>query len=216
MILKPSRESGSGRGIAFFRNEEADKLKPFFEAPAEDDFIVQAVVKQHPALESIHAGSLNTIRICTLLMHDGVHVLSCVLRMGVDKSRVDNGTAGGLSAEIHSDGTLDKYAHTYYTGARCEKHPQGLVFEGYEVPCFDKVVETVKNAAQKTGNFRLVSWDMAVDEEGDVLLIEANMRKGGINLHQFDKGLLFGELTECVLEEVFGRKDRNEFCDSLQ
>ena len=48
---------------------------------------------------------------------------------------------------------------------------------------------------------------MAADEEGDVLLIEANMRKGGINLHQFDNGLLFGNLTKRVLDEVFSRKE---------
>lgn len=32
------------------------------------------------------------------------------------------------------------------------------------------------------------------------------MRKGGINLNQFSNGPLFGELTEQVLDEVFGKK----------
>lgn len=205
VICKPSQESGSGRGIQFFTKNELEEVKCFFSNKSDSNYIVQAIVKQHPALEKVHPGSLNTLRICTIMLEDGVHILSAVLRMGVDKSRIDNVTAGGISAAIKDDGTLDKYAYTYYTGERIEQHPQGLVFEGYIVPEFNKVIETVKVLAQTIGNFRLVSWDMGVDDEGDVILIEANMRKGGINLHQFDNGPLFGNLTNRVLNEVFGK-----------
>ena len=204
---KPSQESGSGRGIQFLRKEQETEVRGFLQDNSERDYIVQAVVKQHPALESVHAGSLNTIRICTLLLEDGVHVLSVVLRMGVNKSRIDNVTAGGISAAIKTDGTLDKYAYTYYTGERFAKHPQGLVFDGYKTPEYYKVIDTVKILAQTIGSFRLVSWDMAIDVDGDVILIEANMRKGGINLHQFDNGPLFGDLTNRVLDEVFGKSN---------
>ena len=203
VIVKPSQESGSGRGIQFLSDNQKNEIVQLLHDKAQKDYIVQSIVKQHPALEKVHAGSLNTIRVCTLLLEDGVHVLSAVLRMGVDKSRIDNVTAGGISAAIGKDGTLDKYAYTYYSGERFEKHPQGLVFEGYQVPEFGKIIEKVKELAQTIGNFRLVSWDMGIDAAGDVILIEANMRKGGINLHQFDNGPLFGELTERVLDEVF-------------
>lgn len=205
VIIKPSQESGSGRGIQFVKCEQVEQLKAFFNDRTEKNYIVQAIVKQHPLLEQVHSGSLNTIRICSVLLDDGVHILSSVLRMGVNKSRIDNVTAGGISAAIKPDGKLDKYAYTYYSGERFEKHPQGLVFDGYQIPSYNKVIETVKVLAQSIGNFRLVSWDMAVDENGDVLLIEANMRKGGINLHQFDNGPLFGDLTNRVLDEVFVR-----------
>ena len=205
VIIKPSQESGSGRGIQFFRKDQIAEIRSCLENKAEKNYIVQAIVKQHPSLEKVHAGSLNTIRVCTILLDDGVHILSSVLRMGVDKSRIDNVTAGGISAAIKTNGTLDKYAYTYYTGERFDRHPQGLVFEGYEVPVFSRVIDTVKILAQAIGNFRLVSWDMGVDADGDVILIEANMRKGGINLHQFDNGPLFGDLTTRVLDEVFNK-----------
>lgn len=205
VIVKPSQESGSGRGIQFLKKDQVSEVKRLIRG-SEKNYIVQALVKQHPALENVHHGSLNTIRVCTLMLDDGVHLLSAVLRMGVNKSRIDNVTAGGISAAIKPDGKLDKYAYTYYTGERFDKHPQGLVFEGYEIPSYHKLIETVKLLAQTIGNFRLVSWDMAIDEDGDVLLIEANMRKGGINLHQFDNGPLFGDLTKRVLDEVFGKR----------
>ncbi len=205
VIIKPSQESGSGRGIQFFRNEQISEIKGHLQKKSEKNYIIQAIVKQHPALEKAHPGSLNTIRVCTLLLEDGTHILSAVLRMGVDKSRIDNVTAGGISVAIKSNGTLDRYAYTYYTGERFECHPQGLVFEGYRIPEYKKVIETVKTASQIIGNFRLVSWDLSIDDKGDVILIEANMRKGGINLHQFDNGPLFGDLTTRVLDEVFGK-----------
>ena len=48
-----------------------------------------------------------------------------------------------------------------------------------------------------------MSWDIAIDEDGNPVLIEANMRKGSVNFHQFNNGPLFGELTERVLNEIF-------------
>ena len=207
VIIKPSQESGSGRGIWFCKpGAEQERLLAFLEDKNESNYIVQKIVKQHPALEAVHAGSLNTVRVCTLMLDDGVHVLSAVLRMGVNDSRIDNVTAGGISARIMPGGTLDKYAYTYFSGEKFTRHPQGLVFEGHKVPSFEKVIETVKKAAQCIGNFRLVSWDVAVDENGEVLIVEANMRNGGINLLQFDDGPLFGDLTERVLDEVYSKK----------
>ncbi len=206
VICKPSQESGSGRGIEFWRCEEnKEKIFNFLNDKSNSDYIVQGVLKQHEELNKVHETSINTVRICSLLLEDGVHILSSCLRMGKDDSRVDNVTAGGISVGINEDGTLQKYAYNYFSGERTAVHPQGYVFEGNSVPSYDKAVELVKKAHPVMGNFRLVSWDIAIDSEGDAVLIEANMRKGGINLHQFSNGPLFGELTDKVMEEVFGK-----------
>lgn len=203
VICKPSQETGSGRGISFWKTDiDKDKITAFINEK-KGDYIIQKVIKQHPELDKVHKGSVNTVRIASILLDDGVHILSSTLRMGTGNSRVDNVTAGGISCGILPDGTLKKYAHTYYIGESFEKHPQGLVFEGFKVPSYDKAVELVKKAAPMIPHFRLVSWDIAIDDEGDAVFIEANMRKGGINLHQFDNGPLFGELTDRVLGEVF-------------
>lgn len=140
------------------------------------------------------------------MMKDGVHILSSCLRMGVDKARIDNVTAGGISVGILSDEAMDEFAYNYFTGERTDIHPQGFVFKGHKGPSYDRAVELVMEAHPVIPNFRLVSWDIAIDDVGDPVLIEANMRKGGINLNQFSNGPLFGELTEQVLDEVFGKK----------
>lgn len=205
-ICKPSRESGSGQSIQFWNTQKQSGEIQEFLKTSKDASIIQKVLNQHPDLDLVHKGSINSLRICSLLMKDGVHILSSCLRMGVDKARIDNVTAGGISVGIFSDGTMDEFAYNYFTGERTKVHPQGFVFKGQKVPSYDRAVELVMAAHPIIPNFRLVSWDIAIDDVGDPVLIEANMRKGGINLNQFSNGPLFGELTEQVLDEVFGKR----------
>ena len=82
-----------------------------------------------------------------------------------------------MTCGINSDGTLKKYAYGYNTGKKFDKHPQGLIFAGYTVPFYDNAVELVKKAHPTIAHFRLVSWDIAIGEKGEAILIEANMRK---------------------------------------
>ncbi len=206
VICKPSQESGSGRGIQFWKCcEDKEKILQFIHDKSNKDYIVQCIIKQHEELNKVHATSINTVRICSVLLEDGVHILSSCLRMGKNSSRVDNVTAGGISAGINDDGTLQEFAYNYFTGEKTDIHPQGYVFKGKSVPSYDKAVELVMKAHPVIGNFRLVSWDIAIDNEGEAVLVEVNMRKGGINLHQFSNGPLFGDLTDRIMDEVFGK-----------
>lgn len=209
VICKPTLETGSGRNIRFWKTKEnKQEILTFLQDSEQADYIVQGLVKQHSEMERIHAGSLNTIRITSLLMEDGVHILSSVLRMGVNDSRVDNATAGGegMTCGIMANGEISEFARGYYTGEKFERHPQGFVFKGFVIPGFQKAIDTIKKVAPSIAHFKLVSWDIAIDENEEPVLIEANMRKGSINFHQFNNGPMFGDLTDRVLEEVFGRK----------
>lgn len=210
-ICKPSQESGSGRGIQFFSSDSVKQIDDFLRNKEYDNYIVQALLQQHSDLNKLHANSVNCIRICSLLLDDGVHILSSVLRMGFGESKVDNATAkdnaayDGMSCGINTNGSLKKYAFGYNKGEKLDRHPSGIVFEDFIVPSYDKAIELVKVAHPRIANFRLVSWDISIDKDGEPVLIEANMRKGSINFHQFNNGPLFGDLTKQVLDEVFGK-----------
>ena len=158
----------------------------------------------------MHPQSLNTVRIYTLMLEDGVHVLSASLRMGANDSRVDNVTASaGIIAGIKADGKLMEQAYfDMSSGKTTDRHPGGMLLSEITVPSFDKMIETVKRAAQYACNFRLIGWDLSVDEGGDVVLIEANMFTGEMHPIQFLHGPFFGDLTERVLDEVFGGKNK--------
>jgi hypothetical protein len=53
------------------------------------------------------------------------------------------------------------------------------------------------------GHFRMISWDVAIDEQGEAVLIEANLTLGGISDVQMCSGPLFGRDTKKILDEVF-------------
>lgn len=50
---------------------------------------------------------------------------------------------------------------------------------------------------------RLISWDLAIDEKGNPLLVEFNLTFGGINFHQFCNGPILGSLRDDILADVF-------------
>lgn len=107
VVCKPTLETGSGRSIQFW-NTTADigKIKAFLTDKSEKDWIVQKVIKQHAELNRVHATSINSLRIVSILMPEDVYILSSNLRMGSGGGRIDNVTAGGISAGVNADGTL--------------------------------------------------------------------------------------------------------------
>ena len=66
--------------------------------------------------------------------------------------------------------------------------------------------ELVKKAHPMVPHFRLVSFDIAINEEGEPIFIEANLCKGSIEIHDFNNGPVFGEDTKKILDEVYGVK----------
>ena len=205
VIIKPALENGGGKGIIFWDKSQDIREIQELVTNTDYDFVIQGLIKQHEDLNRIHKKSINSIRICSLLFDNKVNILSACLRMGRGDAKVDNAHSGGISVAIDNDGLLAETAYNVYGEEACTIHPDGVVFKEFKVPNFDKAVVLVKQAHQMIPHFKLVSWDIAIDDENDAVLIEANMRKGGIDVIQFNSGPIFGDLTEKVLDDVFGK-----------
>ena len=204
-IVKPSVGSSQGRGIRFYNSSELteEKVKELFKYYNNKNFIIQKLLKQHPVISKLHAESVNTIRVVTFLYQDEVKILSTIIRIGNGDNEVDNVAAGGFQVNINPDGTLQKTAYTSRRGQHVftETDDKGMRFEGYQLPSFDRIIDTVKKMASTLGHFRIVGWDIAVDEEGDPVFIEFNCNPGQ---NQMTYGPTFGDYTDEVLKEVFG------------
>lgn len=212
VIVKPSQDTGGGKNIRFYNTKtDIDELKNLVKGK-EENFIIQEIIKQHPEMAKMHPESLNTVRVNTLLLEDGVHILECVMRMGSGNSRVDNvAKKTGIIAGVNQDGTLTSTALNswdFYSGKRTDKHPQGMPLSDIKVPNFARMIEMAKKVALCAPHFRFLALDFCVDENGDIILIEANMRKIDTFPAQILDGPFFGDLTEKVLDEVFGRKNK--------
>lgn len=206
VFVKKAMLSSGGKGVQYIERPENGELYPLVMKAIADihvDIVIQRPVEQHPALSAFNPSSVNTIRVVSLLREDGVKIYSCLLKTGLEGSKVDNGSGGGVSCGITAEGRLRKNAHNS-AGITYDRHPTtGIVFEDYEIPCFDGVLELVRKAHPMLPHFRLVSWDIAVNADGEAVLIEANLAKGGLIFNQLNNGPLFGDDTKAILDEVF-------------
>lgn len=203
VILKPTNGTYGGSGIQFWNKEDGyDNLKEILNSFK--DVICQEIVKQHPFFESIHSNSLNTLRIVTLLIDDEPVHLSTILRMGRNKSKVDNFSAGGLICAVDKEGCLFEKS-VQADQSIITKHPDGFVFKGKQVPFYEKIINDAKRMHYKIPYFKMISWDYSLSPQGDPILIEGNYPAGQIDLHQLNIGPIFGEHTDTVLNEVYGK-----------
>ena len=206
VLAKPSVGSGGGANIRFYDREALTDgdIEDIFRLYGRN-FILQEKMAQHEVLAAMNPNSLNTIRITTFLFQNKVHVLSSLLRVGGGANEVDNVSQGGYQCTIRPDGKLDDYAITKLSG-RWENVTEtagGIRFADVTIPNYERIVDTVCAAAAKMSHFKIVGWDIAVSPDGEPVLVEYNVIPGQ---SQGTCGPAFGDMTEDVLTEVFGRR----------
>ena len=206
LIIKPSVGTSQGYGISFINgvtSSEQEILEVL--TRYNRNYIVQKVLRQHQKMAMLNKASVNTIRVMSFFYKGEIRHLSAILRIGGKKSRIDNVSQGGYQCTINPDGSLNKMAYAYRDGIAkmVDKTDDGVVFEGFIVPGFEKVIQLIDHYAPKMSHFKILGWDFAVDEEGEPVFIEYNTLPGQ---NQMTCGPTFGDLTDEVLDEVFGKK----------
>ncbi len=207
-VVKKAVNSEGGYGVSFLGgNDMAGKLQAFLDGSRED-VVIQRPVRQHRELAALHPQSVNTIRIVSLLTQDKVKVYAAALKIGTGDARTDNGCQGGIYCGLRPDGSLREYG-VLDNGTFLREHPDlHYPFAGRKVPCFANALKLVRKAHVFMGHFRLISWDVAIDETGEAVLIEANLCLGGINDVQMCCGPLFGRDTGKILDEAMRGKKK--------
>ena len=176
LILKPD-DGELGKGIVFLdKGYTPEMIKQAF-IDAKERFIVQEVVKNHPTYAAPHPESLNTLRIATLFIKNKVRLVGTVWRMGQDQ-RVDNLTGGGLCCAVNGDGICADYAVDYY-GNRYAVHPGGFRFAGHQLCNYKAAVDMAICLHYTLPQIKYISWDIAINEDGEPILIELNSCGGG-------------------------------------
>ena len=202
-VVKRAVNSEGGFGVQFLKGKELAAEFDCFFGKIPCDVVVQRPVRQHPALAALHPSSVNTMRIVSMLTEERVKIYKVCLKIGTGDSRIDNGWGGGVFCGVKPDGTLFPYGADH-NGRRLTHHPDlGYAFAGQRVPHLRKALRLVRDAHAMMGHFRVISWDVTIDEKGEAVLIEANLTLGGINMVQMSSGPLFGRDTRNILDEVF-------------
>lgn len=200
-VAKPSIDSAGGAGVQFITEKmSVDKIKELKKSFT-NDFVIQEVLKQHESLNAIYPYSVNTVRIMTFNQNGNVSVLSSLLRMGVNGKRVDNMVSGGVNCAIRPDGTLCNKLYNAI-GTLFEGHPNSGSVENKKVENFDLVVKAALESHKQLPYTGIISWDFAINQAGEPVLVEFNLKPQGLDLHQRENGPLFGEKTVEILDEV--------------
>lgn len=198
-------EGGSGVHFCNIREDGVAKFQEIIQS-IPGDIAIQCSLKQSSTLAKLNPSSVNTVRFISLLDKDGkVTIYSAILRMGMKDARVDNACSGGITCGIQEDGRLKNVAYSADGTVWREVHPgSGVRYSDIVIPHFEDAKNIVYSNHRFLPHFRLVSWDIAFDENDSPLLIEVNMRYGELDFHQLNNGPLFGDETEKILNEVFG------------
>ncbi|MBQ4915645.1 hypothetical protein J8L85_14410 [Maribacter sp. MMG018] len=199
MVIKPSIGTVGGKGVKKIElsNNSSQELDTLFNK-YKTNYIVQEIVEQHPQLALLNNTSLNTIRIITYMRQEEVIPLSAVIRIGRAGSFTDNLTSGGYACGINENGELRVRAFDTY-GKGYSKTDNGTILENFQIPCFDSIISSVKEQHQNMPHFKLISWDIAINNKSEVIIVEFNAMGQDINLHQMCNGPLFGKYFDEIL-----------------
>lgn len=199
VVIKPTRASGGGRGVALIQGKE------FGDAIISEygmDFVLQKPIEQHPLMARFNTSSVNTEKIISFLYKGQVYILTSILRIGAPGAITDTASTGkGFTVGIQKNGHLNDTAFNIY-GKRKDTVCDGVYFRDVTLPAHLEICQIIEKAHKKMPYFGLISWDFAVDVSGQPILIEYNLNYPDVMIYQMNNGPLFGEHTDEWLKDI--------------
>ena len=191
-----------GRGIHFFTRESfsVEKVEQL------GNGLFQSVVQPHALFTEFAKHSVATLRITTVYKDNGeVSVRACHLRMGSgDETHVQSKTEIRVPINLESGAFHDVGYTAEYHETRV--HPTShLAFARNVIPAFKACVRTVTELHKKAPYTRCIGWDVTVDREENVRLLEWNAEHNGIKFSEATQGPCFADLGWERLRKDRGR-----------
>ena len=204
-FVKPSVDSCSGQGCFLLHTDNKEDFEELNKLGK--NFVVQERLTCSESVSKLHPYSVNTFRIITYIWKNKVEFCPAIMRIGRHKSHLDNAHAGGIFIAVNKDGTLHSTAFSEFKEEYKEHPDTHILFDGYKINNFGKVLEAAEKMHSAIPQVGLVNWDFTIDCEEEPVLIEANISGGSIWLPQIAWGCgAFGENTKEILQWVREQK----------
>ena len=173
VFVKPL-EGSSGQGIEKYTAPDWTDMDAFAsKVRAVGKYVIEEGIVQHPRMAALNPGSVNTVRISTLIGDKKEGIVYAFLRIGNGRI-MDNVDCGGMAARVDLDSgrlltvAADKAGNTF------TKHPiTGTEIIDFQLPCFEEAKAMCLEAMRMVPSMRYVAWDVALTEQGPTL-IEGN------------------------------------------
>lgn len=189
-VFKTDR-SCNGRGLHFF-----DKYSFSIEAITRlGNGVFQRYIDQYPLFNEYTPNSVATLRITTFLGELGTaSVRAAYLRFGTGG---DTHVQPSTSVRVPLDLATGVFSDVGYLGSwlTTPVHPTSRrSFANECMPNYSKCVDLVTSLHQKVPYVRCIGWDLALDAEGEVVVLEWNGAHNDIKFAEATQGPCFADL----------------------
>ena len=141
--------------------------------------LVEEKLENHEALKLFSKVSLNTLRVITVRLPEGVKIIGVLFKFG-DGYNIADSPGEGYKCPVNPETGV---IYRGVTGSHALKnvflktHPAGYELMGLKIPFWDEVVSLVDAAALHLDNCFYVPWDVAVTPTGPKI-VEGNCHCG--------------------------------------
>lgn len=168
--------------------------------------VFQKMVHPHPRTVKYFGNRLSSVRVVSLSFKTGPRVFRAVLKIPTGTNMTDNfdhGQSGNVIAKVNIEtGEIaEVISSTGINQKSIEKHQDtGQPLCGFVIPDWQDLIDVCKLATQAYPGLFIQHWDIAIGENGPVIL-EMNF-PGDIDLlqHAYGEGILNDDLQELLME----------------
>ena len=198
-VIKPTIDTGCGKGVKRISvktktdEELNDILKSY-----QKDFIVQETIKQSKEIEDLNPTSLNTCRVTSILIN-GKWGCSTIFKVGKKGADKDNWSSSYLIG-VTEDGYLKEFGYDNQLN-KVYKTDFGHSFKGLRLPAFDEMLAFAKeNHIKYFSHCGIIGWDILVDNNNKVRIIEVNIKSPGVVGEQLASGTFFKSYRNDIID----------------
>lgn len=208
VFLKPTKDSNSGKGCAVLNIEnDIEKnsgltIKEFLKSQGKF-FNIQELLVNCESIRALHPQSINTFRITTYIWNNKIYHFPLLLRIAQGKSELDNAHQGGMFIGVSDTGVLRDCAYTEFQ-ERYYIHPDTKIkFDGYKIEQVPQMINAVERLHQRIPQIGMISWDVTVDDNDSIVIVELNLQGQAVWASQMANGKgAFGENTADILKWI--------------
>ena len=166
----------SGYGGFGFRIIEPDEQEMAFKEleASGKEWLVEEYILQTGVLHELNPTSLNTIRVCTVIINNSPEVVFAKLRVGRKGAIVDNISSGGVlfNLDLTTGAVLNS---SDYSGKDVSVFPDGKTpVNGFVIPHWDEVKDFCIRAHRLSPKeIHLIGWDVCLSDN-KLYMIEGN------------------------------------------
>ena len=211
LTLRTVSDGGESGALFFKEDITTEKFIERLDSLGAGDLSCRFLPGFHHTWLQGDCGNPGTARVMTMVLDGKPEIMSSYLRMSiVDADK----RLKRFGIRVSDDGILDGRAVEIDKGKWWDEFSNGEMFAGRKLFNYQKVKDTVLTMAQRVVELKAISWDVAVDTDGNVLLLDL-IPGGGVDEYQVYGDHLYGGKKKMkeILDEYLIKKFYYECAD---